>query len=92
MMKITAFGDQFDNEKRDFGRHHALDIYRIVAMLDEEQYAQTKLQFAEHASDPSAQRAVYLDKELFGTQYEFFAVTYMGADSCSTASGDETET
>jgi len=67
MMKITAFGDQVDNEKKDFGRHHALDIYRIVAMLDEEQYAQTKLQFAEHASDPSAQRVVSLVKELFGS-------------------------
>ena len=67
MMKVTAFGDQVDNEKRVFGRHHALDLYRIIAMLNEEQYAQTKQQFTKHSNDLNAQCVMTLAKELFGS-------------------------
>lgn len=52
MMKLTAFGDQVDNEERVFGRHHALDVYRIIAMLNDEQYAQTKQQFRRYELAP----------------------------------------
>jgi hypothetical protein len=67
MMKITAFGDQVDSEKRVFGRHHALDVYRIIAMLNEERYALTKEQFKSYANEPSVQHVVALSKELFGS-------------------------
>lgn len=33
LMKLGALGDRADNEAKDFGRHHALDLYRCVAML-----------------------------------------------------------
>jgi hypothetical protein len=67
MMKLTAFGDQVDNEQRVFGRHHALDVYRIIAMLNEEQYAQTKQQLTKYSNDLSAQRVIALAIELFGS-------------------------
>ena len=38
MMKLYAFDDQKDEEKKDSGRHHAMDLYRIVAMMTEQQY------------------------------------------------------
>jgi len=44
MMKVTAYGDQYDNPDKNQGRHHALDIYRIIAMLTEPQFEQTKIQ------------------------------------------------
>jgi hypothetical protein len=37
-MKLHAFGDRMDDADAYLGRHHALDIYRIVAMLTEGDY------------------------------------------------------
>jgi hypothetical protein len=50
MMKVTTFGDQVNDTNKQLGRHHALDVYRIVAMLNEPQFENTKSQFAEHSS------------------------------------------
>jgi hypothetical protein len=35
LMKLTAYRDRKNDAEKDLGRHHALDIYRIVAMLTE---------------------------------------------------------
>jgi hypothetical protein len=44
VMKIHAFGDRQGDERKDFARHHAMDIYRIVAMLTEDEYEVAKEQ------------------------------------------------
>ena len=38
MMKLFAFRDRKDDDEKEFARHHALDLYRIVAMLSEPEY------------------------------------------------------
>ncbi len=38
MMKLFAFRDRKDDEDKDLGRHHALDLYAIVAMQVESEY------------------------------------------------------
>lgn len=63
MMKITAFGDQVTEERREFGRHHALDVYRVVAMLTKQQYEQTREQFSKYAQEPAAQTVVTLAQQ-----------------------------
>jgi hypothetical protein len=40
LMKLTAYRDRKDDPEKDLGRHHALDIYRIVAMLVEPELAE----------------------------------------------------
>ncbi len=40
LMKLTAYRDRKDDAEKDLGRHHALDIYRIVAMLTEAELAE----------------------------------------------------
>ena len=40
MMKLYAFRDQFKNADNDFGRHHALDIYTILATTTEQEWEQ----------------------------------------------------
>jgi hypothetical protein len=68
MMKVTAFGDQIDNRDKDQGRHHALDVYRIVAMLTEDQYSQTARQFQTHGASPETVRVKALSKDFFITE------------------------
>lgn len=40
LMKLTAYRDRKNDAGKDLGRHHALDIYRIVAMLTELELAE----------------------------------------------------
>lgn len=68
MMKVTAFGDLFENEDKDLGRHHALDVYRIVAMMTEEQFVETKAQFKLHSSSPYVERVRRLVTDCFLTE------------------------
>jgi hypothetical protein len=68
MMKVTAFGDLLKNEDKNLGRHHALDVYRIVAMMTEEQFVETKAQFKLHSSSPYVERVRGLATDHFTTE------------------------
>ncbi|MCW5824217.1 MAG: hypothetical protein KIT34_15540 [Cyanobacteria bacterium TGS_CYA1] len=68
MMKVTAFGDQVENEDKNLGRHHAPDVYRIVAMMSEPQFTQTKSQFKQHYSSPYVERVRSLVKDSFARE------------------------
>lgn len=68
MMKVTAFGDQLNNEDKNLGRHHALDVYRIVAMMSETQFLETKSQFELHSSSEYVERVRGLVKDCFATE------------------------
>lgn len=35
LMKLHAFRDRLEDERKEFGQHHALDIFRTVAMMSE---------------------------------------------------------
>ncbi len=68
MMKVTAFGDLLGNEDKNLGRHHALDVYRIVAMMSEEQFVETKSQFKLHSSSPHVERVRGLVTDCFASE------------------------
>lgn len=68
MMKVTAFGDQLSNEDKNLGRHHALDAYRIVAMMTEAQFLETKSQFKLHYSSPYVERVRALVTDYFAQE------------------------
>ncbi len=38
MMKLFAFSDRFNDEDKDFGRYHALDLYSIMAVTSEQEW------------------------------------------------------
>lgn len=38
MMKLFAFDDRKSDDRKDVGRHHAMDLYRVVGMLTEIEY------------------------------------------------------
>ena len=53
LMKLTAYRDRRGDAGGDFGRHHALDLYRIVAMTTPEEDRQIPLLLARVAGDPT---------------------------------------
>jgi len=42
LLKLFALRDQIDNEAKEFGRHHAFDIYSTWAMMTEEELEQAE--------------------------------------------------
>lgn len=57
MMKLFAFDDRKEDAKKDVGRHHAMDIYRIVAMMTEGELGAAKELSRKYAGDERFQRA-----------------------------------
>ena len=48
MMKLFAFRDRNQDPDKDFARHHAMDLYRVVAMLDHDEFRQTRSAICDH--------------------------------------------
>ena len=42
LLKLFAYRDRRNDEKKEFGRYHAFDLYRIVAMMTEEDFAESE--------------------------------------------------
>jgi hypothetical protein len=57
MMKLHAFDDRKDDDDKDLGRHHALDLYTIVGMMTESEYERAKQLGAGHGADSRVKRA-----------------------------------
>jgi len=57
LMKLHAFADRVDDDHADLGRHHALDVYRVVAMLTEEDLTAVRQSIEKHAASRPIHRA-----------------------------------
>jgi hypothetical protein len=65
VMKLHACNDRLEKENKQFGRHHALDVYRVLAMLTEGEVELVRRLRQEHRDAPAVRRAVQIAKELF---------------------------
>ncbi|HSE23912.1 MAG TPA: hypothetical protein VLB68_19740 [Pyrinomonadaceae bacterium] len=57
LLKLFALRDQVDNGEKEFGRHHAFDIYTTWAMMTEEEFRQAenlRRQYADVGVTPEA--------------------------------------
>ncbi len=55
LMKLTAYRDRKNDPRKELGRHHALDIFRIVAMLTRDKLVEAKNKIAEYHEDAQVQ-------------------------------------
>jgi hypothetical protein len=67
LMKLHAFADRLADANRDLGRHHALDVYRIIAMLTPEEYDAVRESVRRHSTSPSVDRARQIIAEHFSS-------------------------
>jgi len=68
LMKLYAFRDRKDDEDKDMGRHHALDILRIVAMMTRQEYEETRRLFGIHAEREPVEQAQQIVRECFADE------------------------
>jgi hypothetical protein len=61
LMKLGALRDRIDDDRKQEGRHHAMDLYRIVGLLTEEEIevsARLARQYADHPELAEADRTI----------------------------------
>lgn len=52
LMKLCAYRDRMDDPDKNLGRHHALDVYRIVGLLTQDEDADVRSLSAEFVEHP----------------------------------------
>ncbi|TWT45180.1 hypothetical protein RAS1_16020 [Phycisphaerae bacterium RAS1] len=67
MMKLFALRDRLDDPDKSLGRHHALDLYRIIAMLTEEDERLAGELALRFRHDSHRIEALRIARELFST-------------------------
>jgi hypothetical protein len=66
LMKLHACHDRLDDEDKQLGRHHALDVYRVLAMLSEPEVELIRRLHLEHRDNAAVRRAAEIAAEIFG--------------------------
>jgi hypothetical protein len=67
LMKLFAFRDQRDDQEKNYARHHALDLYRIVAMLTKDEYDLVKKFVGHYQDNPEVAKAQRIIREDFNS-------------------------
>lgn len=65
VMKLHAFADRLTDDKKNFARHHTGDIFRIVAMLTEDEYELAKSLSADYRDTDPMEAARKVVREHF---------------------------
>jgi len=74
LMKLHAFNDRVGDERKGLAAHHALDIYRIVAMLTRDEYELVRNLAVAHAASEPLQTAQRIVREAFGDEHRIGAL------------------
>lgn len=67
LMKLHAFRDRCNDPEKELARHHALDVYRIIAMMTEPDFEQTRQLILEHRGKPAVLEAARIIGEHFAS-------------------------
>lgn len=68
LLKLFALRDQLDNEIKDFGRHHAFDIYSTWAMMTEHEFEQAEQLRTTYSNLGAMPEAVEIAQTLFADE------------------------
>jgi len=67
LMKLFTFRDRCMDAAKDMARHHALDLYRIVAFMTNAEFDQTERQIRQHQNEPAVVEASRIVAEHFAS-------------------------
>jgi hypothetical protein len=65
LMKLHAFYDRIDSVEKALGRHHALDLYRIIAMMNDKDYDTAKELINRHRDADPCKQASFIIHDCF---------------------------
>jgi hypothetical protein len=68
LMKLHALRDRKDDSEKDYGRHHALDLYTIIGMATEEEWKAAKNLRQEHGQAHQVESAREIVRTHFASE------------------------
>lgn len=68
-LKLHVYRDRHDDEEKDFARHHAFDLYRVVAMMTENEWTEAIGLRDKYIGEETVADARSIVKEYFGSEY-----------------------
>lgn len=68
VLKLHAYRDRKDDPATNFGRHHAFDLYRTVAMITESEWEQMDGLRARYGQSEPIREAARIVRDLFGDE------------------------
>ncbi len=68
MMKLFALRDRQNDEAKDYGRHHALDLYTCIALMTEEEWEASKKFKNNFSQNESFKEGSVIANELFASE------------------------
>lgn len=74
LLKLYAFDDRKEDEDVDYGRHHAFDLYRIVAMLTENEWDEVQSLRRRHSGSGVVRRATAIVEKSFSGEEQIGAL------------------
>lgn len=74
MLKLFALRDRLNDPEKDYGRHHALDIFTVVATMSEEEWSVSQKLRDVFSQDPRYREATDIVKTLFADRQSFGVV------------------
>ena len=68
ILKLHAFRDRINDEKKDYGRYHAYDIFSSIIEMDENDWKVSKSQFELFKMSSAVSEAIRLINKFFSTE------------------------
>ncbi len=65
MMKLFALHDRKDDSQKDYGRHHALDIYTVLAMMTSRDWEESLSLAKKHRNNIKLKEAAGIVADMF---------------------------
>lgn len=65
LMKLGALRDRIDDRDKDLGRHHAMDLYRMIGLLTREEDEATAVLAGQFSDHPKVREAAQIIEDLF---------------------------
>lgn len=81
LMKLHAFHDLVHDPKKALGKHHALDVYRIIAMMNSAEYDKTVELLDIHKVAKPCQHASFVRANFFNKKDELGTIRLMEHES-----------
>jgi hypothetical protein len=66
-MKLFALRDRLNDTEKDYGRHHALDLYAVIGSMAPAEWQECLELQRRYREEPVVQECVHIVSELFGT-------------------------
>ena len=71
IFKLHAFVDTLEDAKKDYGRHHALDLFYTVARMVEKDWENARNHYELHSREDYLINACKIRKDFFSTREQF---------------------